>query len=136
MSHKKRDTFHSLDLIILNIYNFSLLQKNLARVCNIPPCEQIVSHKGGMHVNTHESQTTLEDFENAVAVFEELLDHLETLKAKEDCSPGRIIHLNTYPHSCPRCEEVTRTVTADPYCPNCNWDSVSDPYLRGLKWAS
>lgn len=29
-------------------------------------------------------------------------------------------------HECPRCKAVTRLETHDPYCPECNWDSLTD----------
>lgn len=29
-------------------------------------------------------------------------------------------------HECPRCGAVTRLETHDPYCPECNWDSLTD----------
>ena len=29
-------------------------------------------------------------------------------------------------HTCPRCKTITRIETHDPYCPDCNWDSLSD----------
>lgn len=33
-------------------------------------------------------------------------------------------------HACPRCNAITRQTTNDPYCPDCNWDSLVDPYLE------
>lgn len=29
-------------------------------------------------------------------------------------------------HICPRCGCIARLITADPYCMECNWDSLTD----------
>jgi len=29
-------------------------------------------------------------------------------------------------HVCPRCEAITSVAGADPYCNECNWDSLTD----------
>ena len=29
-------------------------------------------------------------------------------------------------HKCPRCHAITSYVGTDPYCMNCNWDSLTD----------
>jgi phage FluMu protein Com len=34
-------------------------------------------------------------------------------------------HLRKF-HRCPRCKTVTQLETHDPYCPECNWDSLTD----------
>lgn len=30
-------------------------------------------------------------------------------------------------HTCPRCGAINRTTLNDPFCTECNWDSVTDP---------
>ena len=34
-------------------------------------------------------------------------------------------------HVCPRCGTVSRIMTDDPYCSECNWDSLLDPCCQG-----
>jgi peptide methionine sulfoxide reductase MsrB len=32
-----------------------------------------------------------------------------------------------YAHECPRCKAATLFASGEPYCPDCGWDSVTDP---------
>jgi hypothetical protein len=32
----------------------------------------------------------------------------------------------TYRFKCPRCEGITHLSSGHPYCPGCNWDSLTD----------
>jgi hypothetical protein len=50
-------------------------------------------------------------------------------------SNPRVISLG-YPHECSRCGAVTRVIGRDPYCTECNWDSLRDPCLEVLRWAA
>jgi hypothetical protein len=96
-----------------------------------------VSHEGGETVNTiREPQTSLDEIENANEVLEEFLDSMEMLKEKEMKSGGKLILLNSYIHRCPRCEEKTRIASKNPYCLECNWDSLTDPLFEGQKWVA
>ena len=36
----------------------------------------------------------------------------------------------SHAHRCPRCGDVSMIVSADPYCSECNWDSLTDPAWR------
>lgn len=39
-------------------------------------------------------------------------------------------------HRCPRCKTVTQLETHDPYCPECNWDSLTDLTMEKNKCAA
>jgi hypothetical protein len=39
-------------------------------------------------------------------------------------------------HACPRCGEVSRITSKDPYCLGCNWDSLTDPIYKKQKCAA
>jgi len=32
-----------------------------------------------------------------------------------------------YSHKCPRCQSVNKIMAREPYCPQCNWDYLTDP---------
>jgi hypothetical protein len=49
--------------------------------------------------------------------------------SEDDCKSGRL-------HKCPRCKAVTRLETYDPHCPECNWDSLTDPSMETNKCAA
>lgn len=36
-------------------------------------------------------------------------------------------------HSCPRCCATTTITGSDPYCSDCNWDSLTDPTYEKRK---
>jgi uncharacterized protein (DUF983 family) len=62
---------------------------------------------------------TQEEIENETDVLNELIDHYEFLKGKENKRVG-------LKHTCPRCRSVTILQTDAPYCSYCNWDSLED----------
>lgn len=39
-------------------------------------------------------------------------------------------------HVCPRCKSITRTTEESPYCSDCNWDSLTDPFYERPKCAA
>ena len=39
-------------------------------------------------------------------------------------------------HKCPRCKTVSKLETHDPYCPECNWDSLVDLNMGNTKCAA
>lgn len=39
-------------------------------------------------------------------------------------------------HSCPRCGAITRITGNDPYCSDCNWDSLTDPFSERQRCAA
>jgi hypothetical protein len=41
-----------------------------------------------------------------------------------------------YSHQCPRCEAITQVIGRDPYCTECNWDSLTDPCSTVRPWAA
>jgi len=41
-----------------------------------------------------------------------------------------------YSHQCPRCEAITQVIGRDPYCTECNWDSLTDPCTEVRRWAA
>lgn len=83
-------------------------------------------------MNAHQqTTTTLDESLNAGEVFEELLDHREALREHEENKRGNIIPFSSYIHKCPRCESKVRISGKHPYCPDCNWDSLTDPSMEG-----
>jgi hypothetical protein len=65
------------------------------------------------------------------------LDELEEIPEDDELidplDPRRRVSLG-HPHQCPRCEAITQVIGSDPYCPECNWDSLTDPCLEAIGW--
>jgi hypothetical protein len=80
-------------------------------------------------------QALIDECLNAQAVLEELITHEEsqhrTLKNLEVYG-----NLNLRRFECKRCEHVTHTQFAFPYCSNCNWDFLTDPTINPVAQAA
>ncbi len=68
-----------------------------------------------------------EELENANAVLQELTDHYDHLKEREQNRLGVRCVENHYHARCPRCQARTKMLSGQPYCPDCYWDSLEDP---------
>lgn len=69
------------------------------------------------------------------------LEEVEDVYFEEDFEPNINVHNleiseNSYLHSCPRCATVSRISGEHPYCPDCNWDSLTDIFSEGHSWAA
>lgn len=67
------------------------------------------------------------------------LSNLEELSEDDStddrCDHGQVISLG-HPHECSRCGAVTQVIGRDPYCTECNWDSLTDPCSEVRRWAA
>jgi hypothetical protein len=78
---------------------------------------------------SREPTSILNEIQNSHEVLDELLEHWENLKEREEKRIGVRSIPNGYKHQCPRCEAKTRISGKHPYCSECNWDSLTDPSL-------
>lgn len=81
------------------------------------------------------TQTTSEEMKNADDVFNEFLDEMDFQKEKE-MKREKALDFHSYSSQCPRCDSKTRISSGHPYCPDCNWDSMTDLCLQVDKWAA
>lgn len=68
-------------------------------------------------------------------------DEIENVYFEEERDPHVNVHKleiqdNSYLHTCPRCTTISRISGEHPYCPDCNWDSLTDVLTEGLSWAA
>ena len=69
---------------------------------------------------------TFEELENTTDALNELIEHHEALKERENNRVGVRTTKDNYHCKCPRCGSKTKISSAHPYCPECNWDSLTD----------
>lgn len=70
---------------------------------------------------------TIEELENTTDALSELIEHHDSLKERERNRVGVRAITDSYHCKCPRCRSKTKISSGHPYCPECNWDSLSDP---------
>lgn len=69
------------------------------------------------------------EIQEAQSTLEELIENYEFLKSKErQNSKHETCHLIF--QACPRCKFVSRTELTIPYCPDCNWDQITDLFEK------
>ncbi|MFP5387264.1 MAG: hypothetical protein ACLGHN_14395 [Bacteriovoracia bacterium] len=81
------------------------------------------------------TQTTLEEMQNSSDVFEELLIEMDFQKEKE-MKRGKVLGFHSHSGQCPRCDSNARISSGHLYCPECNWDSMTELRLESDKWAA
>ena len=81
------------------------------------------------------TQTTTEEMKNASDVFNEFLDEMDFQKEKE-MKRGKVLDFHSHSSQCPRCDSKASISNGHPYCPDCNWDSMTELRLESDKWAA
>ncbi len=74
-----------------------------------------------------------EQIENEIEVLDELLEHEEILRERERNRIGVRTMNDNFHEKCPRCQAKVKISSRHPYCPDCNWDSLTDPSNIRLK---
>ena len=75
---------------------------------------------------TTENQCLINECLNSRDVLNELIENEEFLKGKESLN-AKVLSFTTRKQTCPRCQFESRTNLQFNYCPNCNWDRLTDP---------
>lgn len=81
------------------------------------------------------TQMISDEMKNASDVFEELFDEMDFQMEKE-MNRGKVFDFHSHSGHCPRCDSKARISSGHPYCPNCNWDSMTELRLESDKWAA
>ena len=71
-------------------------------------------------------QCLIDECLNSRDVLNELIENEEFLKLKE-ASNAKVLSFTTRKQTCPRCQFESRTSLQFNYCPDCNWDRLTDP---------
>ena len=81
-----------------------------------------------------EKQLLIDETLNAHDVLNELIENENFLKEKEALN-SRVLTFSTRKQLCPRCQFESKTSLQFNYCPNCNWDKLTDPYIENYQAA-
>lgn len=74
-----------------------------------------------------ENHFLIDESLNARDVLNDLIENEEFLKEKENLN-SKLLTFNTRKQLCPRCQFESKTSLQFNYCPNCNWDKLTDPF--------
>lgn len=70
-------------------------------------------------------QCLIDECLNSRDVLNELIENEEFLKVKEALN-SKVLSFTTRKQICPRCQFESRTSFQFNYCPDCNWDRLTD----------